>query len=270
MGRALFTTGEAVAVELPIARIPTRAAAFLLDLIVQFMLGVTLILLFRALLVWIGADAAWLDAALLVALVCAAIGYPVVFETLTRGRSLGKMAVGLRVVRADGGPVDFKHAVTRGLAGIVDFWVLGTGLIAVVVSLCSPQGRRVGDALAGTVVVHDRSRLPFAALAAPPPWLAGWARQLDLSGLSDEQAFAVRQYLLRFRTLTPDVQDRLGRALVVSVCASLRTAPLNGYPPLQILGAVLAERQRRQLPPPSFPRWQPVTPPSPVTALRSV
>ncbi|MFE3754024.1 RDD family protein [Nocardia tengchongensis] len=267
MGAALFTTGEAVAVELPIARIPTRAAAFLLDLILQLLLAVMLVLLGRALLVWIGADSAWRDAAMLVALVCAFIGYPVVFETFSRGRSIGKMAVGLRVVRADGGPIDFRHAVTRGLAGIVDFWILGTGLIAIVVSMCSPQARRVGDALAGTVVVHDRSRLPFAALAAPPPWLTGWARQLDLSGLSDAQALAVRQYLVRFRTLTPEVQDRLGRSLVLSVCASLRTEPLHGYPPLQILGAVLAERQRREIPPPPFAVRPPA--PVPVTALRS-
>ncbi|MFE2995843.1 RDD family protein [Nocardia sp. NPDC059246] len=264
---ALFTTGEAVAVELPIARIPTRAAAFLLDLLLQAVIGTVLALLFEALLVWIGADSAWRDAAVLVAMVSALIGYPVLFETFSRGRSVGKMAVGLRVVRADGGPIDFRHAVTRGLAGIVDFWIMGTGLIAVVVSLCSPQARRVGDVLAGTVVVHDRSRLPFAALAAPPPWLAGWARQLDLSGLSDELALSTRQYLLRFRTLTPEVQDRLGRTLVITVCMSLRTPPPNGYPPLQILGAVLAERQRRAIPPPPLVRQYPTA--VPVTALRS-
>ncbi|WP_433563926.1 RDD family protein [Nocardia sp. CA-151230] len=268
MDTALFTTGEAVAVELPIARIPTRAAAFLLDLLLQAVIGTVLALLFEALLVGIGADSAWRDAAVLVAMVSALIGYPVLFETFSRGRSVGKMAVGLRVVRADGGPIDFRHAVTRGLAGIVDFWIMGTGLIAVVVSLCSPQARRVGDVLAGTVVVHDRSRLPFAALAAPPPWLAGWARQLELSGLSDELALSTRQYLLRFRTLTPEVQDRLGRTLVIAVCTSLRTLPPNGYPPLQILGAVLAERQRRAIPPPPFVRQYPTA--VPVTTLRSV
>ncbi|BAW03307.1 RDD family protein [Nocardia seriolae] len=247
---ALFTTGEAVAVELPVARIPTRAAAFLLDLLVQIVLGILLMLVLVALLVWADADAAWRDAATLVAVVSALIGYPVLFETFSRGRSVGKMAVGLRVVRADGGPIDFRHAVTRGLAGIVDFWILGTGLIAIVVSMCSPNARRVGDALAGTVVVHDRTRLPYAALAAPPPWLAGWARRLDLSGLPDDRVLSMRKYLLRFRTLTPQVQDQLGRALVIAACASLGTPPLNGYPPLQILGAVLAERQRREIPPP--------------------
>ncbi|MVU79825.1 RDD family protein [Nocardia sp. ET3-3] len=266
---ALFTTGEAVAVELPIARIPTRAAAFMLDLLLQIILGILLGVLFMALLAWADADEAWADAAGVVALVSAMIGYPVLFETFSRGRSVGKMALGLRVVRADGGPIDFRHAVTRGLSGIVDFWMLGTGLIAIVVSMCSPQGRRIGDALAGTVVVYDRSPLPFAALAAPPPWLAGWARQLDLSGLPDELALSMRKYLLRFRTLTPEVQDQLGRALVITVCAALRTAPPNGYPPLHILGAVLAERQRREIPPPPMRPIVRYPAAQPATALRS-
>ncbi|AYF74689.1 RDD family protein [Nocardia yunnanensis] len=270
MDTALFTTGEAVAVELPIARVPTRAAAFLFDLVVQVIVALLLTLIFIAFLVWVNADSAWRDAAVLVAMVSALIGYPVLFETFSRGRSLGKMVLGLRVVRADGGPIDFRHAVTRGLAGIVDFWMLGTGLIAVVVSLCSPQGRRVGDALAGTVVVYDRSPLPFAQLATPPPWLAGWARGLDLSGLSDELVLSLRKYLLRFRTLTPQVQDQLGRALVLATCEQLRTPPPNGYPPLHILGAVLAERQRREIPPP--PRFAPFSrhpAAPPATALRS-
>ncbi|MRH86271.1 RDD family protein [Nocardia sp. SYP-A9097] len=250
---ALFTTGEAVAVELPIARIPTRAAAFLLDLMIQLVIGVTVFALGRYLLFRWDADTAWIATLVVVVLTMTLIGYPVLSETLTRGRSLGKMALGLRVVCADGGPVDFRHAITRGLAGIVDFWILGTGLIAVVVSLCSPNARRIGDALAGTVVVHDRSRLPWAALVVPVPWLQGWVRQLDLTGLPDELAIAMRQYLTRFHTLTPEVQDRLGRTLVITVCARLRTPPLNGYPPVQILGAVLAERQRRAFPPPPKP-----------------
>ncbi|MGV9413430.1 RDD family protein [Nocardia sp. NPDC003693] len=244
---ALFTTGEAVAVELPIARIPTRAAAFLLDLMLQLFLGLVLVLITQLTLAEWGADPAWHDAAMIVVIVGVLIGYPTLSETFTRGRSIGKLALGLRVVRADGGPVDFRHAVTRGLAGTVDFWLLGTGLVAVVSSLCSADGRRIGDALAGTVVVHDRSPLPFAALAAPPPWLLAWSRPLDLSGLTYELALAVRTYLTRSRTLTPMAQEQLGRTLVLAVCTQLSVPPPNGYPPLQILGAVLAERQRRAI-----------------------
>jgi uncharacterized RDD family membrane protein YckC len=246
---AVFTTGEAVALDLPIARIPTRAAAFLLDVLIQIVLGLLLLFGVLVVLVQFEPDRAWLDTVFMVSLVTVLAGYPVTCETLLRGRTPGKLALGLRVVRGDGGPIDFRHALTRGLAGaIVDFWAFGgLGTVAVLTSLCSPRARRVGDVLAGTVVVYDRVRIPVPALAVAPPWLAGWAQQLELSGLTEDLALPARQYLTRFRTLTPAVQADLGHALVGAICAQLRITPPAGYPPLHILGAIIAERQRRTL-----------------------
>ncbi|GAB2650224.1 RDD family protein [Nocardia goodfellowii] len=246
---AEFTTGEAVSLELPIARIPTRATAFLIDVLVQLVLGTVGLLTVAVLLEQADADDAWVAAIFLLTIVAVLVGYPVTCETLSRGRTLGKIAVGLRVVRTDGGPIDFRHALTRGLSGaIVDFWVFGGfGAIAVITSICSPNARRVGDVLAGTVVVHAQQPLPRPALAVPPPWLAGWVTQLDLTGIPEDLALAVRQYLTRLRTLTPAAQAGLGQQLVHAVCARLRIAPPVGYPPVQILGAIIAERQRRAL-----------------------
>ncbi|MEV0058310.1 RDD family protein [Nocardia sp. NPDC050718] len=243
---AEFTTGEAVALELPIARIPSRAGAFLLDLVIQLTLA--FVLAYGGVMVLIAADAdsAWYDVTFVVTLVTVLMVYPVCSETISRGRSIGKLAFGLRVVRADAGPIDFRHALTRGLAGaIVDFWMLGAfGAVAVICSLCSRDARRVGDVLAGTVVVHTRQNLPMPALAVAPPWLSGWAAQLDPSGLSDELAGAVRQYLTRLRTLTPAAQHHLGTQLVTAVCAAVRRPVPTGYPPYHVLGAVLARRQQ--------------------------
>ncbi|RJO77037.1 RDD family protein [Nocardia panacis] len=249
---AAFTTGEAVALELPIARLPTRAAAFLVDAVVQLVLGAIAFVLLFAVLASADFDGAWLRVAGLTVMVGVLVGYPAACETLTRGRTLGKMMLGLRVVRSDGGPIDFRHALTRGLTGaIVDFWMVGVfGAVAVLTSLCSPQARRVGDVLAGTVVVHATKVLPRPALAVPPQWLVGWVTQLDLSGLTEDLALTTRQYLTRCPTLTPEAQMRLGYDLVVAVCGALRVTPLNGYPPVQILGAIVAERQRRALTPP--------------------
>ncbi|MFD4403739.1 RDD family protein [Nocardia sp. NPDC058499] len=246
---AEFTTGEAVALQLPVARIPTRAAAFVLDLILQIVLGIVLLIV--VMLVTRGDDSSpWFAALMLVSLVTVLVGYPVFWETVLRGASPGKLALGLRVVRADGGPVDFRHALTRGLTGaIVDFWMLGLfGLIAVASSVCSPHARRVGDVLAGTVVVHIRQQLSLPALAIPPAWLTGWSAGLELTGLPEDLALAVRQYLTRVDSLTPGAQHEIGQALVTAVCARIGSPVPSGYPPVQILGSVIAERQRRSLP----------------------
>ncbi|NUS91027.1 MAG: RDD family protein [Nocardia sp.] len=258
---AEFTTGEAVAIELPVARIPTRAAAFVLDLMLQAALGIAL---FTGVLLLVHGDESdpWFSTLTLASLVTVLVGYPVAFETLLRGATPGKLALGLRVVRADGGPVDFRHALTRGLTGaIVDFWMLGLfGVIAVVSSMCSPHARRVGDVLAGTVVVHIQQRLSVPALAVPPAWLAGWSAELDLAALPEDLALAVRQYLTRIDALTPVARYELGNALVAAVCGRLGVAPPVGYPPVQILGSVIAERQRRALPalPPPVPFVMPL------------
>jgi uncharacterized RDD family membrane protein YckC len=244
-----------VALDLPIARIPTRAAAMLIDLVLQAMAGWVLVLGITGLVVQIQPDAAWFDTISLVTFIVVVAGYPIACETLTHGRTVGKIVLGLRVVRADGGPIDFRHALTRGLSWvIVDFWSLGGfGAVALLASLCSRRARRVGDVLAGTVVVHDRARIPLPALAVAPPWLQGWAQHLDLSGLTEDLALPIRQYLTRYPGLTPEVQYHLGNALVAVVCTQLCIGAPAGYPPLQILGALISERQRRTLSAPQSP-----------------
>ncbi|MFF0489175.1 RDD family protein [Nocardia sp. NPDC004068] len=263
---AVFITGEAVALELPIARIPTRAAAFLIDVVVQVVLAWMLFVGVVTLLLRFEPDVAWLETAMLVVFVTVVAGYPVAFETLLRGRTLGKLILGLRVVRSDGGPVDFRHALTRGLAGaIVDFWALGAlGAVAVVTSLCSPRARRVGDILAGTVVIHDRTRIPLPALAAPPPWLLPWTHHLDLTPLTEDLALPIRQYLTRHRTLTPETEAALSHALLTTTCHRLATPPPPNYPPLHLLAALTAERQRRALTPPPPPQPHPLFGSAPV------
>lgn len=99
---AEFTTGEAVAIELPVARIPTRGAAFVLDLLLQAALAIVLFAL--SMLLVDGNDAnPWFTTLTMISLVTVLVGYPVAWETLLRGATPGKLVLGLRVVRADGG-----------------------------------------------------------------------------------------------------------------------------------------------------------------------
>ncbi|UOZ10082.1 RDD family protein [Amycolatopsis sp. WQ 127309] len=241
-----LVTGEAVVLDLHVAKLASRALAMALDVVVQFalLLGAVFVL---TLAVPAG-DGSLALTLFLVFLVLVMVGYPVLFETLSRGRSLGKMAVGLRVVRVDGGPIRFRHALTRGLAGfVVDFWTLGLfGAVAVIVSLCSSDGRRVGDFLAGTLVV--RERVPESAgypAIGMPPGLEGWASQLDLTRLPDGLALASRQFLARFTELRPEASHALGWGLAQQVGNALGAAVPPGVPPWAFLAAVLAERRNR-------------------------
>ncbi|WP_245778134.1 RDD family protein [Lentzea xinjiangensis] len=237
-----LVTGEAVVLDLRVAQLASRAVAFAFDVAVQFGLLLLVLLISPA-----DFDSALQTAFALALTVAVMIGYPTAVETLTRGRSLGKLVMGLRVVRDDGGAIRFRQALVRALGGfVVDFWVLGLGgAIALFVSLFSPRGKRVGDYLAGTVVIHTRAPKPTVDLAGMPPQLAAWASGLDLSQLPDELVLAVRQYLGRYAELSEKARWELGARLSDDVGAAIRAPRAEHTHPHPYLAAVLAERRRR-------------------------
>jgi uncharacterized RDD family membrane protein YckC len=239
-----LVVGEAVALELPPATVVLRVASGLLDigLAVVLLVGGTMV----AAIVSSGTDAALSSVAGLVAVVVVLLGIPVASETFFRGRTLGKWATGLRAVRDDAGPISFRHALTRGLVGVVEIWILG-GVPALISALVSRKGKRIGDHVAGTYVVRDRFRLQLVQPPAMPGFLIGWAQVADIAALPTGLTLAVRQYLLRANALTPEARDVTGRRLAAQVATFVAPPPPEGTPPSMFLAAVLAERRERDL-----------------------
>ncbi|TMR07894.1 RDD family protein [Nonomuraea turkmeniaca] len=236
-------TGDAVVVEVRVAQMPSRALAIIIDLAVQLtvLVGAYAILGAFAII----SDSAMLAAVMLLLVVLVMVGYPVLFESLSRGRSLGKLALGLRVVSDDGSPERFRQALFRGLAGVLEFWLL-SGAPALISSLVSQRGKRLGDVFAGTIVISDRGpRDSGQAIVMPPP-LAAWAATLELSQLPNEVVQAARQYLSRWHDLSPQVQHEMGVRIATQTAAFVSPAAPPGVPPHAYLSAVLAERRRRE------------------------
>jgi uncharacterized RDD family membrane protein YckC len=240
---AHVVTGDAVVVEVQIAQLPVRAVGAMIDITVIFTCYIVgLILALSALPQF---DDALVTAFVIIFTVLALLGYPVIFEIATRGRSLGKMAMGLRVVSDDGGPERFRQALFRGLAAVVEIWMFFGGP-AVICSLLSSKGKRIGDVFAGTVVISERG----PKLEPPPvmpPALAWWASTLQLSGLRPETAQMARQFLSREAQLNPQVRQQMGYRIAADVAAQISPPPPPGVPPQHVLAAVLAERHRREL-----------------------
>jgi uncharacterized RDD family membrane protein YckC len=246
-------TGDAVVLDVQIAQLPVRALSAIIDVTVVFITYIIGVLLWAATLTQF--DPALSGAVLIIFTVVALVGYPVAFETATRGRSLGKMALGLRVVSDDGGPERFRQALFRALAGVIEIWTFAGGP-AVICSLLSPKGKRIGDVFAGTVVISERA--PRLTPPPPmPPQLAWWASTLQLSGLGAEQAELARQFLSRAAQLDPQVRDQMAYRIASDVVAQISPPPPPGAPPQFVLAAVLAERHRREL--------ARLTPPSPAS-----
>ena len=236
-------TGDAVVLDVQIAHLPVRALAALIDVTVVLIGYIIGVVLWATTLTQF--DTALSAAILIIFTVVTLLGYPIAFETATRGRSLGKMALGLRVVSDDGSPERFRQAVFRSLAGFIEIWTLSGGP-AVICSLLSPTGKRIGDVFAGTLVISERApRLTPPPLM--PPQLAWWASSLQLSGLRAEQADLARQFLSRASQLDPAMRDQMAYRITGDVVAQISPPPPPGTPPQLVLAAVLAERHRREL-----------------------
>jgi hypothetical protein len=128
--------------------------------------------------------------------------------------------------------------------GFVEIWGL-VGAPALVCSLVSPRGKRLGDMVAGTYVVRDRFPFPVVRPVMMPPQLARWAAAADLAPLPDGLALATRQFLNRASTLNPASRATLGTQLLTRALEHVAPPPPPGHHPETVLSAVLAERRRR-------------------------
>jgi uncharacterized RDD family membrane protein YckC len=239
-----LVTGEAVALDLPPASLGLRIASGAIDLLV------TVVLLIIAILVAgvavSGTDEALATVALIGTLWLVFIVFPTTMETLTRGRSLGKLALGLRTVREDAGPISFSHAFIRALVGIVEIYPF-LGAPAFFSALLSSRGKRLGDYAAGTYVVRERVRLRLSPPAVMPRHLTAWAMAADITSLPTGLALAVRQYLGRLPTIDPTSRVTIGARLADEVLRHVAPPPPPGTAPEDFLAAVIASRRERDL-----------------------
>ena len=118
------------------------------------------------------------------------------------------------MVSDDGSPERFRQALIRALAGIFEIWTVVLDPIALITSMVSAKGKRLGDLFAGTFVIQERlprrKSLPLLFSVVPPP-LVGWSQALQLSRLDDQTAEQAASYLRRFYELTPAGGKQIAR-----------------------------------------------------------
>ncbi|MFE6506210.1 RDD family protein [Nocardioides sp. NPDC057767] len=247
--RALLTeddliTGDAVALDLPAAGLGMRLLSGLIDVLVVTALLIVTLFVFMTAAPATDEALAW--AAYIAATASVLLVFPTVIETLTRGRSLGKLALGLRTVRDDGGAISFHHAFVRALVGVIEIY--GTsGAAAFLTAMIHPRGKRLGDIAAGTYVIRVRVPLrPPAPIQMPPP-LAAWAARADVATIPVGLSLAVRRFLSgEVGTHTDPVRRHaLAERLATHMQEYVAPGPPPGTPPEAYLAAVLATRRDR-------------------------
>lgn len=242
--RDAIVTGEAVHLDLRPASFATRLLSYLIDGAVMLAVCIGSTVGIIALAARTGLDSGFVQAALVLASALAFLGYPVLTEVLMSGRSLGRLATGTRVVREDGGPVHARQSLLRALMGMLEIWST-SGAVALVTALIDRRSRRLGDMLAGTMVIQERMRAPRPVRERMPEELRGWAAGADVGRLPLPLLQDVRSFLPRAHALNAESRREIARDLLQRTMPSVTPAPPPGTDPETFLRAVLAERSRR-------------------------
>lgn len=237
-------TGEAVGLDLRPAGFVLRSAGAVIDWLV-YLGGFLLFMIALGLVAeTVGVDEAMGAALSIAGLVFCLVVTPTAVETASRGKSLGKLAVGVRVVRDDGGAIGFRHAFIRALTGVLEIY-LSFGGFAALVGLLNPRAKRLGDLLAGTYGQYERVPKSTPPAYGVPLPLQQWAQTADVARLPDGLARRIAAFLQQAPRFTPASRERLSAELAAEAARYVSPLPTAVSAEL-FLAAVAAVRRERE------------------------
>ena len=250
-----LVTPEAVVLDLPTASPGTRVLARLLDVLITLVVFYALVVLVGTTGI-LGGTVSFIVAAF--GLIAVILVYPVLMEGLWGGRTLGKAALGLRVVRTDGAPIGLVQAALRGAFGLVEVW--GTlGSLGFIVMLFSGRDQRVGDMAAGALVLRERpgrALRPVELLV--PPGCEQLVMTLDVGAMSADDYERVRSFLVRWRDFAGQQRVAVAATVAGPLWQRFRHPIPAGLGPdyyLACLGAAYQYRHQSGQAAPAQPQW---------------
>jgi len=219
VAQSTIVTPEGVVLDFAMAGVASRLLARLIDSIML------MFVFYAVMIVMVVVSVSNPTLALVLAIVIAFMlifVYPMVIEAMWNGRTVGKYAMGLRVVTTEGGPVRFSHSAIRSMLQLIDILATAGGA-AVVAAISSEHGQRLGDMAAGTYVISERRSVDLLAeheVAIPTPWgMQALVDSIDTSSLDISQAALIRSVLLRTPGLTDDARAALATDMAARVAA---------------------------------------------------
>ena len=217
-------TGEAVTLDVTPASPPERFAAAVMDATTYTLCTLVLFLMAAR----FTSPSASIQRVIIIGFLSITMFFlPLVVEIATRGRSLGKWAFNLRVVRDDGGAITARHSAVRVSTGILENW--GTfGGLAALAEIMSSKGKRLGDLAAGTMVCSQGASVFYPPLVLPPG-LEDWARTATILPRRGPRRGGSR--LPAVESLVEDGRASTGRRLTRAAPLASRADASAGWSP---------------------------------------
>jgi uncharacterized RDD family membrane protein YckC len=229
--KLIIETPEQTSIEFPLAGIGSRFLALLIDTLIQAGIAIVLGLLLAALSFGFGGvagleqsstGAVWGLAILIFGFFLLIYGYFILFEAIWNGQTPGKRLTRIRVIKDSGQPITAVDSVARNLLRLVDQLPAGYG-IGVLCAWISPQSKRLGDYVGGTVVVHEK---PFESLPAQwsePAQMA--THQYGAGRLTPEEFSLIETFLSRRNSLDTGVRYDMAAGIVRRIESKLVLPP---------------------------------------------
>ncbi|HEU4417142.1 MAG TPA: RDD family protein [Candidatus Angelobacter sp.] len=223
-------TPEQVHLEFVLAGIGSRFMAIFLDFLIELLIYALLVGLS---LLWISGGvfsasrSVWWEAIVTLVIFCINWGYYAIFEAVWKGQTPGKRWAGIRVIKDSGRPINAFEAIARNLVRAVDFLPLFYG-IGVITILLNAKNRRLGDYVAGTLVVHeasDREATLFFNTPATTEFILHQA-----AGLTVLEAELIETFLARRLDIPPDVRRFNSQRIADMISARLKIPPESRPP----------------------------------------
>lgn len=219
-------TGEAVALDLRPASFVVRGAGAMIDFAVTIAVIFGVVILIDSTTFGAAIDTAAFQAISISLIVFLTIVVPTGVETLTSGKSLGKLVMGTRIVRDDGGAIGFRHAFIRALLGFLEI-VMTVGGLAILVALLNTRSKRLGDLVAGTFSTRERVRAITDPVFIVPPQLESWASTADVARMPDRLSRRIAQFLVQAGGMLPATRERLALELQAEAAPFVDSMPLQ-------------------------------------------
>ncbi len=236
-------TPEQTALEFAIAGVGSRFLALAFDTTIQIAAGLLLIfgsaLIFRLVAPGV-ASSTWVLATFAIIAFLLVFGYFAIFEAVWNGQTPGKRLARIRVIKDSGRPIAPFEAVARNLLRLVDQlpFFYGVGIVS---ALISRQNKRLGDLVAGTIVVHEEELHEFRPLWQAPANTA--TVTYGAEKLTAEEFSLIETFLNRRNALAPDVRFRMAEQIAGRIRSKL-AVPAAMLPPTErLLEALAAERR---------------------------
>lgn len=234
-------TPEGVSLNFRGAGIGSRILARAVDIALQLIL----LILFGIVAGLVGLIGSFRSAQILYILLYILIifGYPAVFESRYKGKTLGKKILGIKVITLSGEPLSFSKASLRSLIGLIETFFF---FICIPFALFTKNGQRLGDLAAGTVVIKEKKTIQIPIRFAPPSGMEDYCKTLDTSLLTPAQYSLTREYLFRARGLRFESREALADEFAHAISKQTKNViPANMHPGYFVYASVVAHQSRQ-------------------------